>query len=213
VATDADGRVYVADYANHRIQTFDRHGQWLASWGREGSGPGEFRLPAGIAVDRHDRVYVSDSANQRIQQFDRTGRLLAQWASLGGEELRPGALAVDGQGQIVVADASRARLLRFDPATGLAAAWEAADLLGVVQPTSGLTVDGEGYVYVCGGSLHVQRFDHAGRAVARWTGDRLGRGYLLHPTSIAVDGDGDLYVADQGAGRILKFRLLRPTTG
>jgi sugar lactone lactonase YvrE len=66
VAVDGQGRVYVADYGNHRVQVFDAAGRALAGWGREGGGPGEFRLPAGIAVDRAGRIYVSDTGNHRV---------------------------------------------------------------------------------------------------------------------------------------------------
>jgi tripartite motif-containing protein 71 len=44
---DGQGRVYVADHGNNRIQVFSPEGQFLAVWGREGGEPGEFRLPQG----------------------------------------------------------------------------------------------------------------------------------------------------------------------
>ena len=83
VAVDGQGRVYVADYGNSRIQVFNRHGAFLTSWGSEGSGPGEFLLPQGIAVDRDGSVYVSDTANHRIQQFTPAGKVLATWDVTG----------------------------------------------------------------------------------------------------------------------------------
>ncbi|HEU5314703.1 MAG TPA: hypothetical protein VFX49_01230 [Chloroflexota bacterium] len=51
VACDRAGNVYVADGYNHRVQQFTPHGELLATWGRHGTGDGEFRYVAGIAVD------------------------------------------------------------------------------------------------------------------------------------------------------------------
>ena len=107
VAVDGAGRVYVADYGNHRVQVFDPAGRALAGWGREGDGPGEFRLPAGIAVDRAGRVYVTEAGNHRVQVFDGAGALLAGWGGRGaaaGRLVHPGAIAVDEQAVVYVAD-------------------------------------------------------------------------------------------------------------
>ena len=46
-----DGRIFVADTHYHRVMVFDRDGQLLDSFGREGTGDGEFQLPTDIAFD------------------------------------------------------------------------------------------------------------------------------------------------------------------
>jgi hypothetical protein len=40
--------------------------------GAQGSGPGEFQGPLGIAVTKEGRVYVADYGNHRIQEFTET---------------------------------------------------------------------------------------------------------------------------------------------
>ena len=60
-----------------------RPGNFVLTWGTEGDGPGQFRLPHSIAVDSKDRVYVSDRENNRIQIFDTGGKLLKTWTHLG----------------------------------------------------------------------------------------------------------------------------------
>lgn len=67
VAMGRQGQVYVADWANHRIQEFDANGRLLAAWGRLGQAPGEFFLPAGIAVDGRGDVYVADAGSANIR--------------------------------------------------------------------------------------------------------------------------------------------------
>jgi hypothetical protein len=52
IGIDAQGSIYVLDRGNHRIQKFDRSGNYRMTIGRFGQGPGEFQVPVKIAVDR-----------------------------------------------------------------------------------------------------------------------------------------------------------------
>jgi len=69
VAVDRDGFVYVTDTGNHRIQKFDRDGNFETQWGGFGGGRGQFNFPYGLAVDRRGAIFVLDSSNFRVQQF------------------------------------------------------------------------------------------------------------------------------------------------
>ena len=59
IAIDPDGKLYVADRANQRIQIFDQTGKFLNRWTQFGS-------PSGIFFDAHGRVYVSDSESDNV---------------------------------------------------------------------------------------------------------------------------------------------------
>jgi DNA-binding beta-propeller fold protein YncE len=54
LAMDSQGRLFVADRANNRIQIFDQEGNHLASWP-------QFGRPSGLFIDREDILYVADS--------------------------------------------------------------------------------------------------------------------------------------------------------
>ena len=72
---EATGSIYVTEVNNDRVSQFGLDGSFVGMWGRnggdgsEGSGPGEFHDPYGIAVDCRGGVYVSDEENDRIQRF------------------------------------------------------------------------------------------------------------------------------------------------
>lgn len=57
----------MADFFNHRIQTFGPAGEFLAAWGRPGGGPGELERPTDVATGPDGRLYVTDFGNDRIQ--------------------------------------------------------------------------------------------------------------------------------------------------
>ncbi|MDF0644673.1 MAG: 6-bladed beta-propeller [Nitrospira sp.] len=69
VAVDGAGDVYVTDTGNHRVEKFDREGNFITQWGGYGNGDGQFNFPYGIAVDAKGSVFVVDSGNTRVQQF------------------------------------------------------------------------------------------------------------------------------------------------
>lgn len=69
IALDAAGDVYVTDTGNHRVEKFDREGNFITQWGGFGNGDGQFNFPYGIALDARGSVFVVDSANSRIQEF------------------------------------------------------------------------------------------------------------------------------------------------
>lgn len=54
LAMDSQGRIFVGDRFNNRIQIFDQQGKFLAIWT-------QFGRPSGIFIDANDVIYVADS--------------------------------------------------------------------------------------------------------------------------------------------------------
>lgn len=113
VAVVAGGdAIYVADFLADRITRLGPDGRVIGTWGRNGSGPGEFDAPSGIAADRAGRVYVTDFYNHRVQKFTADGSLLALI-----EPFRYAAgVAVDPDGTLYVSDFFENRIVRLAPA-------------------------------------------------------------------------------------------------
>jgi DNA-binding beta-propeller fold protein YncE len=99
-----DGTVFVADghgeNTNNRVVKFAADGTFIASWGRTGYAPGEFRTLHAIGIDARGRVFVADRSNNRIQVFDQDGNHLTTWTQFG----RPSGIFFDTRDRIYVAD-------------------------------------------------------------------------------------------------------------
>jgi DNA-binding beta-propeller fold protein YncE len=68
VCLDGQDRVWVSAVSG-RIQRFSNAGQFQIGFGREGTEPGSFYAPHGVAVDGRENLYVVDAYNHRIQKF------------------------------------------------------------------------------------------------------------------------------------------------
>ncbi len=109
IAVAPDGRIYVVDGGNFRVEIFDPDGHYLASFGSIGRMPGQFARPKGIASDREGRIYVVDTGFGNVQIFDPEGRLLMFMgqrgeAGLPGKFMLPAGIAVDDDGRVYMVD-------------------------------------------------------------------------------------------------------------
>jgi len=78
-----NGEIFVSSgYGGYLVHKFSPQGELLLSWGRQGTGPGEFVNLHGIWVDEQSRVFVCDRENDRIQIFDDQGNFMEEWTDL-----------------------------------------------------------------------------------------------------------------------------------
>ena len=77
LALGPDGLLYVTDTGNKRVEVFEPDGKFVRAFGGEGSEPGLFREPVGLAFDG-STLLVADTWNGRVQRFDPNGRPLGQ---------------------------------------------------------------------------------------------------------------------------------------
>lgn len=109
--------LYVVDTAGHRVDVFDLAGKRLFSFGKRGSGPGEFNYPTHIAIGPGGDVHVMDSLNFRVQIFDKRGKFISKFGGTGTgihDFVKPKGIAVDSEGHIWVSDSLRNSIQIFD---------------------------------------------------------------------------------------------------
>ncbi len=207
---DADGNLYVVDTANFRIQKFDAAHNFLLEWGSRGGGPGQFSEPCSIAISSDGIVYVQDFRRDLIQMFDTTGKYLGRLGKRGIGAVQfndTGWISVDQSGTIWSADWGNDRVMAINPDGSLKTGWgefgtEPGQFTEVIDAVS----DSNGHVYTAEmGAERIQVFDESGHLLTIIE-DKGDNGFMV-PGALAVDSDGNLYVADFGRGQLLKFQV------
>jgi hypothetical protein len=171
------------------------------AWGGTGTGNGLFLAPWGLAVDSLGHVYVADTGiNNRIQKFDAHGNFLTQWSGQGGAN-SPRYLAVDRHDNLYVLFGDSEVVQKFtSDGTFL---FEIDLNYPGVTPES-LALDPADQLYV---------FDKDNDQLLRFAPDSTplppidltAAGSVPFPTGIAVDSEGNLYLADAPNSRIVKL--------
>lgn len=91
LAGTPDGGVVVTDRQGGRVLEYGPRGEHRATYGRPGQGPGELRLPTGLALDGSDTLWVNDLSNRRLTGYPR----------VDGDGPENGAVRADGDPRVV----------------------------------------------------------------------------------------------------------------
>lgn len=192
VAVDGQGNVYITDQRNSRVRKVSgKTITTIAGTGKAGfSGDGgpataaQLSEPDGIAADAQGNVYIADYGNHRVRKVNPAG-VITTIAGTGKQ-------GFSGDG----GPASAAQL----------------------DYPNGVGVDGRGNVYIADtGNSRVRRVSAsgtittiAGTGEVRFSGDggRATSASLFRPTDVAVDGSGNLYIAD-----FLNYRVRKVSPG
>jgi NHL repeat len=191
LAIDGVGDIYVADTGNHTIRKLTLDGtNWVSSTlaglaATSGSADGtnseaRFNAPRAVGVDGNGNLYVADTGNATIRKLTPFG---TNWASttIAGE---PGN-------------------------------WGVFDAEGFTCPNS-LVVDAAGNIYVADCYRAIRKLTQSGSnwVLTTVAGNSAQAGcqdgantnvQFITPAGIALDGGGNLYVADSDASNIRKL--------
>ena len=214
------------------------------SYGGTGSGKdtisgdtiASFNQPTGIAVDAAGNIYVSDYGDNLIRKISAAGIVSTiagngNQGSLNGLDTAssfngPTALALDAAGNIYVADDNN-NMVRKISTNGMVSTYAGSDSTGLINgpaansalfgPT-GVAVDGSGNVYIADAGNNIIRMVNTSDVVSTYAGstnEAATNGPLLsasfnNPTGLAIDGSGNIFVADMLDGMI---REISPSTG
>ncbi len=221
LTTDSAGNVYVADTNNQTIRkvtagaavtTFA--GLAGAAGSSDGTGSAaRFSHPMGLAVDSAGNVFVADAANNAIRKITSAGAVTTV-VGPAAQLSTPSDVTVDGAGNLYIADTGHHTIRKVTPAgavstlAGLAGVSGSADGSGAsarFYSPEGVTVDSAGNVYVADtNNSTIRKVTPAGvvttvAGLAGSTGTADGPGTSArfdHPSDLALDAAGNLYVAD-----------------
>jgi tripartite motif-containing protein 71 len=215
VATDPrNGDVYIGDVdAGATVDKYTASGQFIRSIGGLGTGNGKFDYPAYVAVNSQGNLYVVDSRQPNVEVFDPQGNFLFAFGTSGAGRLAtPRGIAIDAQDRVYIADNWNHRVAVFNAAGvfqfGFGSSGTAPGQFGPGGDLRGVAVDSaNGWVYVVDSALNViDKFDRQGNFILRWGSyGTTGGKFIEGGRGVAVDGSGNVWVADLGGFRMQKF--------
>lgn len=222
LAIGPDGSIFVADGNNHRVQQFNRDGQFIAAFGVpsgsiDNAPAGQFNEPWDVAVAKDGTIYVADTWNHRIQKFTAQRQFVTMWGALDdtggratgfeGRFYGPRGIAVDADGRVLVADTGNKRVQIFDADGQFLAQFGGGGLEpGRLDEPVGIAVDAQGNIAVADTwNGRVQVFDRDGNSIAAWEIDGWLDKELVGKPYLAFGPDSRIYVADEVGKRILVF--------
>ena len=122
-----------------------------------------------------------------------------------GQLSKPRGIAADNKGNIYVADLGNSRVQKFDAEGKFVTAFgTAGDGEGQFKEPNGVAVDAAGNVYVVDALNHkLMKFGADGKFVKEWKGP--AENSLYGPRDLAIGPNKQIYIVDQGRGRIVRY--------
>ncbi|MGM0599999.1 MAG: IPT/TIG domain-containing protein [Candidatus Rifleibacteriota bacterium] len=231
ITVDSKNRkVFVLDREDGSITVFNLEGEVIQVIGSKGAGDNQFYNPEGLAVDNRGYLFVADTGNARVQVISPEGAFIKNWGVYGsgdGQFFKPSSITVDNSGTyLFVADREKNRIQKFDTDGTFIKDWGATGISddGFNYP-AGLAINEDGFCYVVDrGNHRIKKYDTDGNFVGWWGSydagslafwldpgsNRTGafsdsNGAFDTPTDVALDAQGNVYVADTGNFRMQRF--------
>ena len=175
VAVDSKDNVFIFNRGDHPIVVFDRHGNFLRSWGE-----GEYPRAHGISIDDEDNVYLTDDGGHFVRKCSIDGKVLFEIGTPGkpapymsGKPFhRCTHTALAPNGDIFVSDGyGNARVHKFSPDGKHLLSWGGPGTgAGEFNIVHNIATDRDGWVYIADRENHrIQVFDQNGRFETQWS--------------------------------------------
>lgn len=154
----------------------------------------------GVATDNQGNVYVSDATNNRIRKI--AGGMVS--TVIYDENIAPYGIATDAQGNIYTTDLFSNRIFKITP--------DGKKTTAANTGGFGIAIDAQNNIYVADQDNNRIRkitasgvSNFAGNGVAGFTEGQGTTAQFNNPSGVAVDAQGNVYVADEGNNRIRKI--------
>ncbi len=200
LAIDNEGALFVLDSHSGWIRKFSPTGELTGTL----AGPSvAMYKPRGMDIDSEGNLHIADTGMSRLLTISPGGqvtRTIERKGAAFDQFLEPVDVLIENGRSIFVTDAVNSRLSRLDLAWNHLLHWPLSQSFSLRGAHLALAADGT--IWVTDPlNAAVVRYTIDGRPIERLGGD----GQLVEPVGIATDRDGNVYVADAGQHRVIKF--------
>merc|ERR1719357_1507506 len=190
VAVTEDNEIIVADTNNHRIQVFDKEGNFKFQFGEVGKRDGQLLYPNRVAVvaATGDIVVTERSPTHQVQIFTKYGHFVRKF---GADVLQhPRGVTTDFLGRIIVVECKVMRVVIFDMLGNVLNKFSCSRYL---EFPNGVVVNDNMEIYISDNRAHcVKVFDYQGNYLRQIGGE----GVSNFPIGVGVTASGDIAIAD-----------------
>lgn len=170
ICLDNEGRVFISECGNNRVSVFEANGTFLHHITGNTVNGSNLNGPWGLAFDQSGNLHVADTNTSQIKVFTPQGQYVNQYNSGVSQ---PAGIAIDDEGNVFISDSGCiGSLPTFGPGAGVPAIQMGGYHLrgqvpqpnqvcvlnskhniihsfGTNQDGAGITIDKEGFIYVC----------------------------------------------------------------
>jgi sugar lactone lactonase YvrE len=209
-ALDSAGNLYIADVGNNVVRKITAStgiittvagngvGAGTATGGFSGDGglatQAELEIPNGVAVDSVGNLFISDMGNQRVREVDAASGIITTiagngtygYSGNGGAATsammgNPQQLALDGSGNLYIAEQGESVVVKVNLSSGIITTVAGDGTTGRDSGTANPTIVGDGGIAT--------------------------KAKLAQPQGVALDADGNIFIADSNNGRVRKVTV------
>lgn len=207
---DSAGNLYIADVGNNVVRKITAStgiittvagngvGAGTATGGFSGDGglatQAELEIPNGVAVDSVGNLFISDMGNQRVREVDAASGIITTiagngtygYSGNGGAATsammgNPQQLALDGSGNLYIAEQGESVVVKVNLSSGIITTVAGDGTTGRDSGTANPTIVGDGGIAT--------------------------KAKLAQPQGVALDADGNIFIADSNNGRVRKVTV------
>ncbi len=215
VAVKPSGNLFVLDRNNSRVQQMSPTGEFLGSFGTAGSGSGQLKEPVGLALGQGGVLYVTDLGNYRVQRWSQPMRPEAITQSAGAITENSATIngVVNPDGLPTTYRFEYGKTTAYGSSSPLSPESVGSGIVRIAKSRSltGLTPCTRYHYRIVAtnsdGSTHGRdaTFDTECVFLSSFSGTGPGATQPLRPIWPAVDGAGNVYVADRLNNRVVKY--------
>jgi sugar lactone lactonase YvrE len=217
VAVSPNGNVFIVDTGNNRVVE-EPWNHSTKTYSAQTTVVSDLASPGGIALGANGTVFVVDTGNNRVVElpWNKSAGTYGPEKTVGSGLNNPSGIAVASDGSLYIADAGNSRVVELP--------WNRSTKAFGQQTTAGVNLSSPEAVALANSKLYIANTDDSSvvevpagcnalkSCTAQTTLANQANNNLSSPNSLAVAGNGNLYITQGGSNQVIELPWSRSTS-